>query len=549
MLKEKIEKKTARVVIIGVGYVGLPLAVKLAETGFEVAGVDVKSKVIADLNNGISHVEGVTNDQINAVVKNGKLKFYLDTDSNDKELAHLGDFDVFLLCVHTPLLYGRGWEPDTQYIERAVRCLSNFLTHNKSASAVKPEKLLILESTTYPGTTKDLLLGLRDDSKLGLNDWYKFYVAYSPERVNPGVQDDLRDPFDIARIVGGADNDSTELAMLFYRKIYKQIHPVSSLEAAEFTKLLENTFRFVSIAFSNEMSRVAKLFNLDIWELITAAKTKGFGLDLCYPGLIGGHCIPIDPHYLAWAIRKCRHRAPFIDISATSHQVTRDNALKLILQVLTQNGKSIFQSKILLCGVTYKENVADLRESSSLDLIKNLYNFVVNVSVWDPIFEHRHTNDIIKVEFTEEEYENLPKEIKERIRENKGLQRKKIERNDMSPKTKVMGDPEACNDNSEIVIKHPLVSGKIWQDVNPEAFDCIVISTAHDLFLEGLKELLDKILDDANYPPIVDLRNAIDFWIVKGLKKNTLTEQEAKKIRDLLKELQKRRRYALLGRD
>lgn len=520
----RIQQTKAQVCVIGVGYVGLPLAVKLAELGYLVIGVDKDEAVVSSLNCGQSHIEGVTTERVRGAAENGRLKFLSSSDS--ETVMQLTGVDIFVICVHTPLKTARGWEPETCWIEKAI-CFIRTIYGVQDAADCPTERLIVLESTTYPGTTHELLVPLADDFK----SCVKTFVAYSPERANPGVQPEIEvntpggDPFSITRIVGGFDDASVEHARAFYKSAYDTIHVVGGLEAAEMTKLIENTFRFVSIAFANEMMRVTKLFDLNIWEIIEAAKTKGFGLDLCYPGLIGGHCIPIDPHYLSWAVRTHRRRATLIDVSESSHQATLGEACDLVLRSLSHNGHSICESSILLCGLAYKENIADIRESASLELIKQLIKYSVDITVWDPLCKYHPLTDGIPVLFSKEEYESLPERITKLMTfvQQKGEKRKERE------------EQRSLNVRK--------LDGRCWTEVRGDVlgdrFQCIVIATNHDVYHEMYQECLEK----ETSPPIVDLHAALYRWLSTA----SLAQDQQIAARAKLAALSGNKRYMLLG--
>jgi UDP-N-acetyl-D-glucosamine dehydrogenase len=525
-LEEQIRKKRdVRVAVIGIGYVGLPLAIKLAETGFVVVGVDIKREIVEQLNAGKSTVEGMTDERVRKVISEGRLSLLLIDDSKPADtdpetLAILIGVQVYIVCVPTPLHHARGWEPEIHWISEAAQVIRRVGEREIERGAPLPERLLVLESTTYPGTTRDLfspLVSLFEAQGL------RCHLAYSPERTSPGPGsydegDDGRErgrypsTFQITRIVGGADEQSRNVAVALYESIFSEVRAVESLESAEMIKLVENTFRFISIGFANEMARIARAFGLDIWSIIEAAKTKGFGLDLCFPGLIGGHCLPIDPHYLSWTVRNRRQMATFVDVAESAHQSMRRDALDLIQRLLNQRKRGVSGAAILFLGIAYKKNVGDIRESAVLELMKRLYIYGADVHFWDPVRATHAAKHRPRLLFSDEERRLL-----------------------------AAGQPELLPqlpDGSHYYEPAELAGSwdELRQRVLQGGFDCVVLATDHDIFHTVYMDLL--LADEG--PPIADLRNAIQTWLKK-------IEPPADTAKIVAEKLQQRSKYMLMG--
>lgn len=499
MLTERIaERDGVRICVIGVGYIGLPLAIHFAQEGFFVTGVDIDKRIVDELTAGRSTVEGVSDSQVDAVV-NGSRKLTLltvaaETSNNTPDvLRSLTGTDVFIVCVPTPLHKDRGWEPETRWIQKAGQLICLVGEEEEKTSKLPSERLIVLESTTYPGTTRKIFSAVCE--RLGQKGTLCL-LAYSPERFSPGPaiktntdENDPAarsfDPFGIPRIVGGINKASSDAAQALYQTVFQRVHPVDSPEAAEMIKLVENTFRFISIGFANEMARVARSFGLNIWDIIEAAKTKGFGLDLCFPGLIGGHCLPIDPHYLGWAYRNRRNVATFVDVAERSHQDARRDALDLTLRILCQQGKGVPGSSILFLGVAYKKNVGDTRESGVLDLMRKLYSYGANLSFWDPVRARQLVKHDLRLTFTEAERRQFCGMAVE------GL---------------------TTGDNGNRYYSPRELEGD-WEQVRNEvlcrSFDCIVLATDHADFHSAYYELLTA----EGGAPIVDINNAVTMWL------------------------------------
>jgi UDP-N-acetyl-D-glucosamine dehydrogenase len=362
-LLKKIESKQAKLGVIGLGYVGLPLAVEFARAGFEVVGYDVDAVRVAELKAGRSYIPDVSSAHLAEVVKNGK--FTATTDA--KALAIV---DIIDICVPTPLRKTK--DPDMTYVVQAV---------DACAAIQRKGQLIILESTTYPGTTVEVVQPAL--AAKGFKPGVDFYLAFSPERVDPGnAQYQTRN---IPKVVGGINEDSTRAAVAFYSQVMDTVVPVSSPSVAEMVKLLENTFRAVNIGLVNELAMMCHRMNLDVWEVIDAAKTKPFGFMPFYPGPgLGGHCIPIDPHYLSWKARQYNFEARFIDLAGNINSAMPEFVVTRIIDALNARKRSLNGSRIHIIGVAYKRDVNDLRESPALEIIEQLAHRGASISYTDP---------------------------------------------------------------------------------------------------------------------------------------------------------------------
>ena len=347
--------------VVGLGYVGLPLAVAASDAGLDVIGYDVSSPLVAALRNGQSHVEDVRDEALVVALEQGATF----TDVADD----LSRADAIFIAVPSPL--GRNRQPDMSYIESAAGLV---------ASVARPGQLISLESTTYPGTTEDFLLPALREAGLEVDE--HVYVAFSPERVDPG---NVLHTGDIPKVVGGVTRLSGEVAAAAYGCLVAKVHPVSSARAAELTKLLENTYRAVNIAMVNELAQVAHAFDIDIWEVIDAAATKPFGFQPFFPGPgVGGHCIPLDPQFLAWRAKEMRVATRFIDLAEDVNIHMPDWVAARIGDELNSRGLPVSGTRILGMGVAYKKNIADDRESPSVDLLARLARRGAELGVLDP---------------------------------------------------------------------------------------------------------------------------------------------------------------------
>jgi UDP-N-acetyl-D-glucosamine dehydrogenase len=373
-LKNKIESRQARVAVIGMGYVGLPLALLYTEQKFRVTGFDIDQRKVDTLNAGGSYIFRITREEIGAAKAGG-----LTATSDYSELTAM---DAIIICVPTPL--NEYHEPDLSYITN---------TGHAIAPHLRAGQLVILESTTYPGTTEEVLVPiLENENKAGLKaaregrrSDQEFYVAFSPEREDPGNTSVARR--DIPKVVGGLDPQASDLAAALYGAIFKRVVRVSSPAAAEMTKLLENIYRCVNIALVNELKLLSLRMGLDIWEVIEAAATKPFGFQPFYPGPgLGGHCIPVDPFYLSWKAKEWDFRTRFIELAGEINIGMPYHVIASVVGALNQKKKSLNGARVLVLGVAYKRDIDDLRESPSLTIIELLQKEGAKVSYHDPYF-------------------------------------------------------------------------------------------------------------------------------------------------------------------
>jgi UDP-N-acetyl-D-glucosamine dehydrogenase len=350
-LIEILETRTARVCVVGLGYVGLPMALAFSEVGFPVCGFDVDSSRAEQLSQGKSYISDVSDDQLQASLSQGTFRATADPEV-------LAQSDVILICVPTPL--SKSKDPDLRAILSATGMI---------ADRVRPGQLIVLESTTYPGTTEEVLLPRFLEK--GLEAGKDFFLAFSPERIDPGnTKFSIQT---IPKVVGGVTQICTEVAAIFYRQAIENVVKVSSPSVAETSKLLENTFRSVNIALVNEMALICERLDINIWDVIDAAATKPFGYMAHYPGPgIGGHCIPLDPHYLSWKARLNGYEPKFISLATEINSSMPHHVVAIVARALNDRSKSIRGSKILILGVAYKPNVADCRESPGLEIIEIL---------------------------------------------------------------------------------------------------------------------------------------------------------------------------------
>jgi UDP-N-acetyl-D-glucosamine dehydrogenase len=359
----RAERREALFGIVGLGYVGLPLAVELANAGFRVLGFDVQQKVVDGLNAGHSHVKDVSDAQLQAAVKGGRF-------SATSDMRRLAEPDAVSICVPTPL--SKFKDPDVSYIVAATESVKRTLRRGQA---------IILESTTYPGTTREILLPALEST--GLTVGQDFFLAFSPERVDPGnAHYGTRNT---PKVVGGITEDCIRVAVALYQPAIDTLVPVSTTEAAELVKLLENTFRSVNIGLVNEMAIVCDKLGVDVWEVIEAAATKPFGFMKFLPGPgLGGHCIPIDPHYLAWKMRGLNYKTRFIDLAGELNTEMPLFWVRKVAEALNGQGKAVRGAVVLVLGVAYKRDIDDIRESPALDIIRLLEGQGASVSYSDP---------------------------------------------------------------------------------------------------------------------------------------------------------------------
>ena len=360
-LSEKINSKTFKMGIIGMGYVGLPLALEFAQKNIQVVGYDINEHKVSQLNQGISYIQDISSDTLQSISSN--------VFSATSDFTSLADVDVISICVPTPLRKTK--DPDMSYIVNSIQTITQYL---------RPGQLIILESTTYPGTTEEAVLPQLEET--GLMVGKDFYLAFSPERVDPGNVH-----FNTAntpKIIGGVTEKCTQLANDVYSIVINQVIPVSSPRSAEMVKLYENTFRAVNIAMANEMALMCDKLDISVWEVIESAATKPFGFMPFYPGPgLGGHCIPIDPHYLSWKLKSLNYEPKFISLAESINGAMPNYVVSKVTSSLNTHKKSVNGSQILILGVAYKANINDIRESPALSIISSLQELGANIQYHD----------------------------------------------------------------------------------------------------------------------------------------------------------------------
>ena len=362
-LEEKIRNRTAKVGIIGLGYVGLPLAMEFARAGFHVTGIDVLPHKVEQLNAGVSYVQDVPTEVVKKYVDEGR--FIATTD-----FSVIAELDTLNIAVPTPLRKTK--DPDMSFVVSASEAVAKY---------IHPGTLVILESTTYPGTTDELLLPMMEKS--GLKVGTDFFLCFSPERVDPG--NPKYQTINIPKVVGGVTPACTEVGALFYQQALETVVPVGSTTVAEMVKLLENTFRMINIGLVNELAMMCDRMGVNVWEVIDAAATKPFGFMPFYPGPgLGGHCIPIDPFYLSWKTKQAGIEARFIELAGYINGQMPHFAVDKVQQALNQVGKPVKGSHVHVAGVAYKKNIDDVRESPALDVILLLEKMGAKVTFSDP---------------------------------------------------------------------------------------------------------------------------------------------------------------------
>jgi len=360
---KKIEDRAACVAVIGLGYVGLPLAVEFAKAGFRVIGIDVDAVRVGRLKRGESYIKDIPSEDLQKIIADGR---FVATTA----LSFLAEADACCICVPTPL--GKTKDPDVSFILQAARAVK---------SSLRRGQLIVLESTTYPGTTRELVLPMLEED--GLKVGVDFGLAFSPERIDPG--NPTYGLKNTPRVVGGITPACTQMAVALYSQIVARVMPVSSVEAAEMTKLLENTFRIVNIGLVNEIAIMCDRLGINVWEVVEAASTKPYGFIPFYPGPgLGGHCIPVDPHYLSWKLRTLNYRARFIELAGEINAEMPEYVIGKITDALNRAKKSVNGSSVLILGVAYKRDIDDVRESPALDIIKLLCNKGAEVTWHDP---------------------------------------------------------------------------------------------------------------------------------------------------------------------
>ena len=361
--KNKINSKEAKLCVIGLGYVGLPLAVEFAKAGFKVTGIDISENRVNKINKGENYIRDINDKELRSLIDSGSLKATTD-------YSVISEMDAISICVPTPL--SKLKDPDVSYIQSSIDEIVNY---------IHPGLLLVLESTTYPGTTRELILPalLNSGAKVGED----LFLCFSPERIDPG-----NEHFNIKntpKVIGGVTEDCGNLGAELYKKITDEVIVVSSPESAEMVKLLENTFRSVNIGLVNEIAIMCEKLKVNAWEVIDAAATKPFGFMKFTPGPgLGGHCIPIDPHYLAWKMRTLDYKARFIELAGQINSAMPEHVVELIRYSLNDLAITIKNSNILLIGMAYKKDIDDVRESPSLDIMALLEEQGAMVDYYDP---------------------------------------------------------------------------------------------------------------------------------------------------------------------
>jgi UDP-N-acetyl-D-glucosamine dehydrogenase len=365
--KNRIKRRDIKIAVVGLGYVGLPLAIEFAKRNFSVLGIELDEDRLNQIKKKESYITDVPGQELKKVILAGKFSAVGD-------FMALRDIDVIIICVPTPLK--RKYHPDISYIKEAVKSISK---------NIKKGSLVILESTTYPGTTQEVILPLLQQRNLKHNR--DFYLAFSPERIDPGNE---HYPVNkIPKVVGGISKEATDLAVSVYQNIIDKVVPVSSATVAETAKLLENTFRLVNIGLIDELAMMAHKMGIDIWEVIEAAKTKPFGFMPFYPSSgCGGHCIPKDPLYLYWKAKKFGFKSRFIKLASDTINYMPEYVIWRVDQLLKKNGRELKKARILVMGVTYKKDIKDLRKSPPLDMIEILQRRNSAVSYYDPLIPY-----------------------------------------------------------------------------------------------------------------------------------------------------------------
>jgi UDP-N-acetyl-D-glucosamine dehydrogenase len=381
ILKEKLQNKTAKVGVIGLGYVGLPLSMEMVKGGFTVYGIDVDVHKVEALRNGQSYIQDVPGTVVADAVGSGM--FMPTTD-----YSVIKKLDMISICVPTPL--SENQDPDTSFIESVVREIKKYM---------KKGALIVLESTTYPGTTEELIQFELEAQ--GLKAGWDFFLCFSPERVDPG--NPKYNTYNTPKVIGGTTEACKELGVLLYSHVVKTVVPVSSPKVAEMSKLLENTFRSVNIAFVNELAMMCDRMEIDVWEVIRAASTKPFGFMPFHPGPgIGGHCIPLDPMYLSWKAKEFRFYSKFIELAQSINDNMPEYVVLKAAQVLNRYAKSIRNSKVLILGMAYKPDVDDLRESPGLEVYELFKESGAYVEYYDPYatsFQDERDNTVYSVKY------------------------------------------------------------------------------------------------------------------------------------------------------
>jgi UDP-N-acetyl-D-glucosamine dehydrogenase len=363
-LLQKIEDKSAVIGVVGLGYVGLPLAVEKAKVGYQVIGFDILPHRVDMVNQGVNYIGDVVDEELKEIVAKGRLRATTD-------YAVIAQVDAVMICVPTPL--DPYQQPDTSYVESSAQEIAKYLHTGM---------LVVLESTTYPGTTEEILQPILEGT--GLKVGADFYLAYSPERVDPGNK--VFNTKNTPKVVGGVTRACTKIAAALYRAVLEgDIHEVSSPRVAEMEKILENTFRNINIGLANEMAILCDKMGIDVWEVVDAAKTKPYGFMAFYPGPgLGGHCIPIDPFYLAWKARQYNYRTRLIEVAGEINNAMPEFVVDRVMKTLNRYGKALAGAKVVILGVAYKKDIDDMRESPVLLIVALLEKYQAKITVVDP---------------------------------------------------------------------------------------------------------------------------------------------------------------------
>ncbi|MFC4077397.1 nucleotide sugar dehydrogenase [Salinithrix halophila] len=383
----KINDKTAIIGVVGLGYVGLPLALEKAKAGYRVIGFDIQQKRVDMVNRGVNYIGDIVDEELEQIVGDGRLR--ATTDYSD-----IAEVDAVAICVPTPLdLYQ---QPDTSYVEASTR---------EIAKRLHPGMLVVLESTTYPGTTEEVVRPILEEGGLKVGE--EFYLAFSPERVDPGNK--VYNTKNTPKVVGGITESCTKVAASLYRNVLEgEVFEVSSPAVAEMEKILENTFRNINIALANEMTILCNKMGIDYWEVVEAAKTKPYGFMAFYPGPgLGGHCIPIDPYYLTWKAREYKYHTRLIELAGEINNYMPDFVVERSMKILNRYGKALSRSKVLILGAAYKRDIDDMRESPVIEIIEKLEKYGAQITVNDP-----HIPGFVIGERTYESQEITPELLK-----------------------------------------------------------------------------------------------------------------------------------------
>ena len=372
-LQNKIKDKTAKIGVVGLGYVGLPLAIEFVQAGYNVTGIDIDENKINLINRGENYIKDVNNNLLKKAIQGNKL-------SATTDFSIVQNLDSISICVPTPL--NKQKDPDISFIISVMEKIKNY---------IHSDMIIILESTTYPGSTKELILPYVKNNKFEIGK--NFFLCFSPERIDPGNKD--FNTSNTPKVIGGITEKCTEIGASIYEEIVNKVITVSSTETAEMVKLLENTFRAINIGLANEIAIMCEKLGVNVWEVIDAAATKPFGYMKFSPGPgLGGHCIPIDPHYLSWKLKTLDYDARFIQLAGEINTNMPNHVLNLISNSLNDNHKTLNASKVLIIGVAYKKDINDTRESPALDIIQLLKNAGAKIDYYDPNVPKLLYNDI-----------------------------------------------------------------------------------------------------------------------------------------------------------